>query len=85
IKKNLKSVIKGIKKKNNMARLKFKKNINLDFEVDENIKYLLNKDNLDIEFKIIEIKQDKEIIIIEKAIIKSVSVIKDSHKDYNKK
>jgi len=68
-----------------MARLKFKKNINLDFEVDENIKYLLNKDNLDIEFKIIEIKQDKEIIIIEKAIIKSVSVIKDSHKDYNKK
>lgn len=64
-----------------MAKLKFKKDINLDFEAGENVKALLNKDDLDITFKVTEVKQDGETIIIEEAVIKSVSVIKNSHKD----
>ena len=61
-------------------KLKFKKDINLDFEASEHVKHLLEKDDLDIVFKVTKVKQDSETIIIEEAVIKSVSVIKNSNK-----
>jgi len=61
-------------------KLKFKKEIDLDFDTNENIKNLLEKDDLDIVFRVTEVEQKNDTIIIKEAIIKNVSIIKNSHK-----
>ena len=63
-------------------KLIFNYKIKLNFEAGERVQYLLDRDDLNISFTIKDVKQDGDIIIINSADIKTVSVIKNSHKDY---